>query len=471
VLSAAQVISGMGVAVGFTLSSLVVAELSGSVVISGFAGTAVVLGAALFALPTAKVAGRGGRRAGLTLAYGCASSGAAVSVVAIAFRSWPLMLAGLVLLGGGSAGNLAARYSATDLSPPGHAARHLSLVVWASTVGTVAGPNLVKPAEAVGLGLGLPDAAGPFALAGLSFLLATLIINMGLRPDPLLAAREFSPTADGAGPLSPPSGSPSPASPPPAGSPSTPPGPSSPPPGAFPPAGPLSPASPPPAGSPSSPHRLDLKGRRSATSDSARTSALYDAWMVLRATPAARTALIVIAVIHTAMVSIMSMTPVHLDHEGSTVSIIGMVISVHIAGMYVLSPVVGWVADRVGRRPVMVAGLMLLLVAAGLAGSASHGNVPQVTAGLFLLGLGWSCGLVAGSASLTEAVPIERRPAVQGLSDLTMNVCGATGTVVAGAIVGAASYGMLGAFIALLVVLTGIWLFLGTRPATGHTGS
>ncbi len=452
----------MGVAVGFTLSSLVVADLSGSVVISGFAGTAVVLGAALLALPTAKVAGRGGRRAGLTVAYGCASIGAATAVLAIGLRSWPLLLAGLVLVGGGSAGNLAARYSATDLSPPGHAARHLSWVVWATTVGTVAGPNLVKPAEAAGLRLGLPDAAGPFALAALSFVLATLIINMGLRPDPLLTAREFSRTADVAGPLSSPAEPPSspPGVSPPPGSSSPSPGEFSPPPGASPSAGPSSP-----------PRRLGLKGQRSASLGTARRSALYDAWMVLHASPAARTALIVIAVTHTAMVSIMSMTPVHLDHEGSTVSIIGMVISVHIAGMYVLSPVVGWLADRVGLRPVMVAGLALLLGAAGLAGSASHGNVPQVTAGLFLLGLGWSCGLVAGSASLTEAVPIERRPAVQGLSDLTMNVCGATGTVVAGAIVGAASYGMLGTFIALLVVLTAIWLLLGARPAGWRTGS
>lgn len=88
--------------------------------------------------------------------------------------------------------------------------------------------------------------------------------------------------------------------------------------------------------------------------------------------------------------------------------------------------------------------------------------------GLFLLGTGWSCGLVAGSAMLTEAVPLERRPAVQGLSDLIMNVCGASGTVIAGAIVGALSYGFLGAAVGVMVVLCGLWLLSGRlrpRPA------
>src|SRR5262245_14682931 len=129
VLALAQIISGVGVAVGVALSSLYVAKLSGSTAISGLAGMATVLGAALLALPTARTTGRSGRRAGLTLAYGAAVSGCLVAVVAVLLSSWPLLLVALVLIGGASAGNLSARYSATDLAPEGHAARHLSLVV------------------------------------------------------------------------------------------------------------------------------------------------------------------------------------------------------------------------------------------------------------------------------------------------------------------------------------------------------
>ncbi|MGI5486953.1 MFS transporter [Microtetraspora malaysiensis] len=411
VLSAAQIVSGAGVAVGLALSSLVVSRLSGSTVIAGFAGTATVLGAALLALPTARAAGRGGRRAGLTLAYVCALLGSIVAVVAIGLESWQLLLAGLVLVGGGSAGNLAARYSATDLAPPGHAARHLSLVVWASTVGTVAGPNLVKPAQAVAEPLGLTGAAGPFALSALTFAVTALIIAIGLRPDPFILARRI----------------------------------------AAPPA-PTDLAEPAESAKPAA--ARDAGGRT-----------LRTAWEALRRSPQARRALAGIAVSHTAMVSVMSMTPVHLDHEGASISVIGIVISVHIAGMYVLSPLVGWLADRIGRRNVMLIGMGVLICAAVLAGSGGH-RVTQVGAGLLLLGIGWSCGLVSGSAMLTEAVEIEHRPAVQGMSDLLMNVCGATGTILAGAVVGFAGYGVLGAAVAVLIGLFAVWLVVAARRLT-----
>ncbi|WP_329429372.1 MFS transporter [Streptosporangium sp. NBC_01495] len=400
VLSAAQISGGIGVAVGLTFSSVTVEELSGSTALSGLAGTATVLGAALLALPTAKSSGRGGRRAGLVLAYGCALLGCLVSLLAVGLGSWPLLLAGLVLFGAASAGGLASRYAATDLSPPGHSARHLSLVVWATTVGSVTGPNLAGPAERFSSGLGLPPGGGPFAIALVGFAIALGIIVIALRPDPLLLARSTHPAPE---------------------------------------------ASPAPGTSPA-------PGKTGGT--------LRTAWRVLRGTPVAGRALVAIAVSHTAMVSIMSMTPVHLDHGGSTYTVIGIVISLHIAGMYALSPVVGWLADRAGRTPVLVLGMGLLLAAAVLAGGAGAHDVTRVTVGLVLLGLGWSCGLISGSAMLSEAVPLEHRTPVQGLSDLLMNVCGATGTVIAGVVVGTLSYGVLGAAVAVMVAVTGAWLTL-----------
>lgn len=410
VLSAAQISGGIGVAVGLTFSSVTMEELSGSTALSGLAGTAVVLGAALLALPTARSSGRGGRRAGLALAYGCALLGCLVSLLAVGLGSWPLLLAGLVLFGAASAGGLASRYAATDLSPPGHAARHLSLVVWATTVGSVAGPNLAEPAERFSAGLGLSAGSGPFALALLGFAIALGIIVIALRPDPLLLARATLPAPD----VSPASGTPE--------------------------SGPADPS-----------------GKGGGT--------FRTAWRVLRGTPLAGRALAAIAVSHTAMVSVMSMTPIHLDHGGSTYTVIGVVISLHIAGMYVLSPVIGWLADRVGRIPVLVLGMGLLLAATVLAGGAGAHEVPRVTIGLVLLGLGWSCGLISGSAMLSEAVPLEHRTPVQGLSDLLMNVCGATGTVIAGVIVGSLSYGVLGASVAVMVAVTGTWLALARTRA------
>lgn len=162
----------------------------------------------------------------------------------------------------------------------------------------------------------------------------------------------------------------------------------------------------------------------------------------VRDSPLARLALVTVAVSHTAMVSIMSMTPVALSHHGADIQLIGLVISGHIAGMYAFSPLMGRLADRIGRLMVIGLAAGLLSVAALLAGTAgaSHG---QTSAGLFVLGLGWSAGLVAGSTLLTDSVPQPARAAVQGLSDLTMNTAAGIGGVVAGLIVSQASYGWL----------------------------
>nr|BFF00342.1 hypothetical protein GCM10020241_20170 [Streptoalloteichus tenebrarius] len=151
-----------------------------------------------------------------------------------------------------------------------------------------------------------------------------------------------------------------------------------------------------------------------------------------------------IVVCQTTMVGLMSMTPVHMGHAGSSLRVVGVVISLHIAGMYAASPVFGWLADRIGRVPVLALGAALVVGAAGIAGTAAAHDAPRLTVGLVMLGLGWSAGLVAGSALLTESVPLARRPAVQGLSDLAMNVGGAVGGLVAGVLVTAASYAVLG---------------------------
>ncbi|MFD9035787.1 MFS transporter [Streptomyces sp. NPDC059567] len=156
----------------------------------------------------------------------------------------------------------------------------------------------------------------------------------------------------------------------------------------------------------------------------------------------ARLALVTVAVSHTAMVSIMSMTPVALSHHGAGIQLIGLVISGHIAGMYAFSPVMGWLSDRLGRLTVIGLAVGLLSVAALLAGTAgpSHG---QTAAGLFVLGLGWSAGLVSGSALLTDSVPQAARAAVQGLSDFIMNTAAGVGGLAAGLIVARAGYGWL----------------------------
>ncbi|WP_455361089.1 MFS transporter [Streptomyces sp. SYSU K21746] len=205
--------------------------------------------------------------------------------------------------------------------------------------------------------------------------------------------------------------------------------------------------------------------------ESAEGRSLRAGLAAVAASPRARLALVTVAVSHTAMVSIMVMTPVDLGHHGADLELIGLVISGHIAGMYAFSPVMGWLSDRVGRLAVIGLAVGLLSCAALLAGTAgpSHG---QTAAGLFLLGLGWSAGLVSGSALLTDSVPQPARAAVQGLSDLTMNTAAGIGGAAAGLIVSQAGYGWLNAIgAALLLPLAALTVLTARRRPAARTGS
>jgi len=176
----------------------------------------------------------------------------------------------------------------------------------------------------------------------------------------------------------------------------------------------------------------------------------------MRSTPSARYAVAVIALSHATMVALMSMAPVHLREHGATLTVVGLTISLHVAGMYGFSPVFGLLADRVGRMPVILAGQALLLSSLTLFWLAGDSST-AMTAGLILLGLGWSASVVAGSALIGEAVGLNDRAALQGFSDLSMNSAGALGGALAGLVLGAVGYSGLGLATMILVAVVVIW--------------
>jgi MFS family permease len=386
VLAAAQVLGGLGVGANVAAGGLIAAEVSGSPAVAGVASTTAVLGAAAAAVPLASLTSARGRRQGLAAGMLIGAVGA-VLVILGAWSGWLMaILAGTFATGSATASGLQARYAATDLALPAKAAGALSLVVWATTVGAVLGPNLADPGAQLGAALGLLDLAGVYVISGAAFLVAAAVIWFALRPDPLLEARRLDPASAPAHARSP------------------------------------------------------LRAR------------VRHAWAVVRPRPDAVLGLTAVALGHAAMVAVMVMTPVHMAAADVTVTVIGLVISVHILGMYAWSPVVGWASDRYGRRPVLVVGAGLLLAAAAVAGLAHADHAAMIGAGLLLLGLGWSCTLVAGSTLLSESVPASARQDVQGLSDLAMNVCAAVGGALAGGVVAWASYGWL-ALLAGAIVL------------------
>ena len=185
----AQAAGAVGITVGVATASLLARDLSGSQVQAGFVQSAQTLGAALIAYLLARLMALRGRRVGQVSALLIGAFGSLLAVTAGALNSMPLLLIGALLLGATTAANAAARYAATDLASPEHRARDLSMVVWATTVGAVLGPNLSGPSGALAALVGVPELTGPFLVGAMAMGMAALVVWIGMRPDPLLTAR------------------------------------------------------------------------------------------------------------------------------------------------------------------------------------------------------------------------------------------------------------------------------------------
>ena len=399
-LFVSQVTGGVGVAVGLSVGALLAADLA-SVGVSGLAQSAAVMGAALLAVPATRIVQRHGRGPSLAAAYLTAALGGSMVVAAAMTRSVSLLFAGYLLFGGATTASLQARYAAVDLAPRELYSRHLSLIVWATTVGGVLGPNLASVAGTTLGRYGIPTLAAPFVFSIVLFTFVATLLFVWLRPDPLRVAQRAA--------------------------------------------------------------RSNNEMTPKATSNAGMRAALA----AVLANQDSRLGVGAAAAGHVVMVAVMAMTPVHIRAAShapeDTLRIVGIVLSLHVAGMYAFSPVMGWLADRVGRRQVILGGIALLLAACAAAGTAGHDST-RLAIGLVLLGLGWSATMVAGSSLLSQSMSAELRPSAQGLSDLVMGIAGASAGALSGIVVQAFGYPTL-ALVAALTTAPLAALALVHRPA------
>ena len=384
-LTAAQIGAGVGTAGTVAAGSLLVASITGSEELAGLAQTFSVLGAAALALPLARITAKGGRRLALSFGYAAGVLGSLFAIFGGVHSNIYLMLSGSFFVGSASASAYQARFAAIDLVEEAHRAKQLSYVVWGSTVGAVAGPNLMQPAGNIAEHFGLPRLVGPYMISATTLTFASLLIFLTLKPDPYLTALG--------------------------------------------------------------------EGKSYEAGKKHIKEALSHIWHK----PIALFAIFSIAIGHLVMVSVMVMTPVHMAHVDVSLKIIGLVISVHVIGMYAFSPVVGSISDRIGRIKTIQIGLLILLASTFVAGTAAADDVPRLGFGLFLLGLGWSFTLIAGSALLSSSVDQTLKTSSQGASDLVMNLAGAGGGAAAGLIISSYTYGWLCLFAAVPVVALAVW--------------
>ena len=350
-----NILGGVGVASGIAVGALLTESIGGTA-LAGVGQALSVLGAGLMAVPLAALATRRGRGRALTTGYVVAAVGGFIVLLASWVGSLWLLFAGLLAFGAAQATNLQTRYAASELADPARRGRTMSFVVWATTIGSVAGPNLSTAGADLGRPLGLPDLAGPYLFSVAAFVLAGLC-----------AALLYRRPADWAPPAE--------------------------------------------------------TGRRP------RGAVAALAWALRH--PVARFAVVLLVTAHAVMVGLMSMTPVHLRGHGQVLTVIGLVISLHILGMYALSPVFGWLADRIGTMRTALTGLVTLALSAGLAFGWKD-DVRVVTVALVLLGVGWSAATISASVLLAGVDAGDVRVPLQGATDALMSYGGAAAAMLSG---------------------------------------
>jgi MFS family permease len=395
VLMAAAGPAGMGMAGGFAATTLASKGIVDNASLATLAATMISIGGAVTTVPLSRYMARRGRRPGLRIGWTVAASGALLAVIAVETNLYPLLVLGSAMIGAGNGTNLAARYAAADLAEPDRRARSIGILVWAASIGSILGPTVALGAtERPAKWFGFEALSGPYLMAIAVFATAAIIVEIFLRPDPLLIATG----GDGR----------------------------------------------------SAPARPSLR----------------DSFAHIGRNRLAVIAVGAMAVGQGVMVAVMTVTPIHMGDGNQDKEIIGLVISLHIVGMYLFAPLVGWLVDRLPSSVIVATAGIVLSIGGVVASRTAPEDSGGVFVGLFLIGLGWSFAMISGSSLLTGAFSADERAAVQGAADFTMTAAGATAGIASGVVLEVSSFQVLSqgaAVAALALVVASIYSVSHTR--------
>ncbi|WP_342542980.1 MFS transporter [Paenisporosarcina sp. FSL H8-0542] len=385
-----QIFGGAGLAAGITVGALLAQDMLGTDSFAGVPVALFTLGSAGAALVVGRLSQRYGRSFGLATGFLAGGIGAIGVVIAALTNNIYLLFASLLIYGFGTATNLQARYAGTDLATSKQRGTAISIAMVSTTLGAVAGPNLVGVMGKFATSLGVPALSGPFILAAATYIVAGLVLLVYLRPDPLVVANAI---AD-----------------------------------------------------------AQIKNESNLVDTTSHTLTNNNRGIVLGAT--------VMVITQMVMVSIMTMTTVHMRHHGHGLDEVGMVIGLHVAAMYLPSLVTGVLVDKFGRMVMTIAAGATLLAAAIVAAVAPADSMLVLIIALVLLGLGWNFGLICGTALIVDSTHPTARAKTQGKVDVLVALAGATGGGFSGMFVALTSYSTLslvGGFLSLLLIPVVIW--------------
>ncbi len=434
--------AGMGMAGGFSATTLAAEDITNNDALASLAATMTSIGGAVAAVPLARYMSVNGRRPGLRIGWLVAGLGSLTAFLAVLVELYPLLVLGALGIGVGNGTNLAARYAAADLALPDRRARSIGVLVWASSIGSVLGPTVaLGPTGWFAEQIGLTRLSGPYLMGTVVFAAAGLVVWLKLEPDPLLLAKSLAAPEESVRPAGAAA----------AGAAGT---------------QPNNPAGPLPAAVPQPPAPVVPRPGQ----DPAEQSFLETLAAIARHQKAL-IAVAAMAVGQAVMVAIMTVTPLHMDDGDHETQIIGLVISLHIVGMFFFAPVVGWFVDRLPTEVMVAAAGVILFVGGELASHTDPADSLGVFVGLFLIGLGWSFAMIAGSSLLTGAFPAHERANVQGTADFIMVASGAVAGLASGVIVEASSFHSLShwAGVAALSLVAAACYPLATKTHRRHS--
>lgn len=350
-LAATQAFVGAGTQLVPALGAIMIERLLGSIVLAGLASSLVYVARLLIAYPIGWVMDAYGRKAGLLCGLTLTLLGATGIGASMVAVSFPLFLVGVLVFGLGLGAGQQLRTAAADMYPPDRRAEGLGYVLTGSLIGAFGGPLLISAAQASAPATGIDTTALVWFLVPL-----VVIPSMGLvllvRPDPRTIARDLARFYPGYV---------------------------------------------------ADADREELQLREGAG---------VGAWM--RHYPL-RVAFLSMFPAQGVMVMLMALTPLVMSHHGHALAMISLAVSLHVVGMYGLSLPLGRLADRVGRRNVILFGLAI--VASGALLVPLTPDYWIATLGLVLVGVGWSCINVAVTALIADTVPATERGRAVGVVD------------------------------------------------------
>nr|WP_261384333.1 MFS transporter [Planococcus sp. CPCC 101016] len=384
-----QIFGGAGLAAGVTVGALLAQDMLGTDQFAGLPVALFTLGSAAAALIIGRLSQRFSRRTGLASGFLAGGIGAIGVVAAALSDNLILLFASLLIYGAGTATNLQARYAGTDLANVKQRGTAISIALVSTTFGAFAGPNMIGVMGRFAESIGIPALAGPFVLAAAAYILAGFVLQIFLRPDPLLVSKAISE------------------------------------------------------------HQQGQAGMKDMETLDA---AINKKGIVLGAAVMVLTQLI--------MFAIMTMTPIHMGHYGHNLGDVGLVISIHIAAMYLPSIVTGILVDKLGRIVMATASGVTFMAAGIVAALAPNDSLFVLIVALALLGLGWNFGLISGTTLIVDSTHPSTRAKTQGMVDVLVALAGATGGGFSGMIMAQTSYAVMslvGGVLALTLIPVVFW--------------